>query len=243
MSKIQLYKNRALEAFSALPPRDRMLAAGLIVSTFFGGLGFGAYSMNTTLKTERQEIERIEKSVELIQVLQAEQASLESEVAQIEESLAMRYSKSNPELMEKWLASSKRAYALPKVNLQYEKQLDEGTRYDYVAGVDGNIESQADYVQIGNDDKVVVKLEWRLDKLVMSSEQIRVINETGKANKMREKVLDEVTRLYFDRRRLQVDNLLNPPSSLSDQIDMELRLQEMTANLDALTGGEFSASF
>lgn len=159
------------------------------------------------------------------------------------QSMAMRYSKSNPELMEKWLASSKRAYALPKVNLQYEKQLDEGTRYDYVAGADGNIESQADYVQIGNDDKVVVKLEWRLDKLVMSSEQIRVINETGKANKMREKVLDEVTRLYFDRRRLQVDNLLNPPSSLSDQIDMELRLQEMTANLDALTGGQFSASF
>ena len=88
-----------------------------------------------------------------------------------------------------------------------------------------------------------MKLEWRLDKLVMSSEQIRVINETGKANKMREKVLDEVTRLYFDRRRLQVDNLLNPPSSLTDQIEMELRLQEMTANLDALTGGEFSASF
>ena len=88
MSKLQLYKIRALETFSALPPRDRMLAAGLIVSTFFGGLGFGAYSMNTTLKTERQKIERIEKSVELIQVLQAEQASLESKVAQIEESLA-----------------------------------------------------------------------------------------------------------------------------------------------------------
>ncbi len=159
------------------------------------------------------------------------------------QAMSMRYSKTNPELMEKWLSASQRAYALPKVNLQYEKQLDEGTRYDYVAGADGNAEPQTDYVQIGNDDKVVVKLEWRLDKLVMSSEQIRVINETGKANKMREKVLDEVTRLYFDRRRLQVDNLLNPPSSLQDQIEMELRLQEMTANLDALTGGEFSASF
>ncbi len=159
------------------------------------------------------------------------------------QAMSMRYSKTNPELMEKWLSASQRAYALPKVNLQYEKQLDEGTRYDYVAGADGTAEPQTDYVQIGNDDKVVVKLEWRLDKLVMSSEQIRVINETGKANKMREKVLDEVTRLYFDRRRLQVDNLLNPPSSLQDQIEMELRLQEMTANLDALTGGEFSASF
>ena len=159
------------------------------------------------------------------------------------QTMAMRYSKTNPELMQKWLASSQRAYALPKVNLQYDKQLDEGTRYDYVVGSTGDLESQVDYVQIGNDDRVIVKLEWRLDKLVMSSEQIRVINETGKANKMREKVLDEVTRLYFDRRRLQVDNLLNPPSSLPDQIEMELRLQEMTANLDALTGGEFSASF
>ena len=162
------------------------------------------------------------------------------------QTMAMRYSKTNPELMEKWLSSSQRAYALPKVNLQYDKQLDEGTRYDYVdLNNDGNIikeETQYDYIQIGNDDRVVVRLEWRLDKLVMSSEQIRVINETGKANKMREKVLDEVTRLYFDRRRLQVDNLLNPPSSLPDQIEMELRLQEMTANLDALTGGEFSAS-
>ena len=93
-----------------------------------------------------------------------------------------------------------------------------------------------------NDDKVVVKVEWRLDKLVMSSEQIRIINESQKTVKLREKLLDEVTRLYFDRRRLQVDQLLKPPRSIEDQIENELRLQEMTANLDALTGGAFSAS-
>ena len=88
MSKIQMYKEKALDTFAALPPRDRLLAVGLIVSTFFGGLGFGVYSMNKKLTTARQEIERVGKSVELIQVLQAEQASLESEVTQIEESLA-----------------------------------------------------------------------------------------------------------------------------------------------------------
>lgn len=87
MSKIRIYKERALDTLAALPPRDRILAVGLIISTFFGGLGFGVYSMNKTLKTERQEIERVGKSVELIQVLQAEQAALESEVSQIEESL------------------------------------------------------------------------------------------------------------------------------------------------------------
>jgi uncharacterized protein YlxW (UPF0749 family) len=88
MSQIQAYKEKILDAFSALPPRDRILAAGLLVSAFFGGLGFGVYSMNKKLRVERQEIERVSKSVELIQVLQAEQASLESEVEQIEASLA-----------------------------------------------------------------------------------------------------------------------------------------------------------
>ena len=88
MSKIQIYKEKALDTFAGLPPRDRILAVGLLVSTFFGGLGFGVYSMNKKLQTERQEIERVGKSVELIQVLQAEQAALESEVSQIEESLA-----------------------------------------------------------------------------------------------------------------------------------------------------------
>jgi len=166
---------------------------------------------------------------------------IEPDIRQVQ-AMAMEYSKTNPELMEKWLGASKRAYALPKVNLQYEKKLDETNRYDYTADESGTATSEREYQQLGNDDKMVVKLEWRLDKLVMSSEQIRVINEASKANKLRENILDEVTRLYFDRRRLQVESLLSPPTSLKDKIDLELRLQEMTANLDALTGGGFSAA-
>ena len=157
------------------------------------------------------------------------------------QSMAMVYSKTNPERIESWLSSVRKAYALPKVNVQYEKELDGSTRYDYLADETG-ASPVRDYEQIENDDKVVVKLEWRLDKLVMSSEQIRVLNESQKAVKIREQVMDQVTRLYFDRRRLQVEGLLNPSSSLNDEIEYVLRLQEMTANLDALTGGAFSAS-
>lgn len=158
------------------------------------------------------------------------------------QSMAMFYSKTNPERIEGWLSSVRKAYALPKVNVQYEKNLDGSVRYDYVADDAGSASAMRDYEQISNDDKIVVKLEWRLDKLVMSSEQIRVLNESQKAVKVREQVMDEVTRLYFDRRRVQVEGLLNPPSSINDQIEYVLRLQEMTANLDALTGGAFSSS-
>jgi hypothetical protein len=69
-----------------------------------------------------------------------------------------------------------------------------------------------------------------------------VISEAQDIVKLRDKVLGEVTRLYFDRRRLQIDGLLNPPNDLRAQIDDELRLMEFTAQLDALTGGAFSAA-
>ena len=106
-----------------------------------------------------------------------EEFSHEPDVRSVQ-AMAMSYSRTNPEVTARWLAASKRAYALPKVNVQYEKELDEANRYDYVVGTDGDLVSERDYAQVENDDKMVVRMEWRLDKLVMSSEQIRVINES-----------------------------------------------------------------
>jgi hypothetical protein len=170
------------------------------------------------------------------------QFSNEPDIRRVQ-AMVMSYSRTNPDLVKSWLSAARRAYALPKVNLQYEKELDQSTRYDYVSEDESSDPvRELDFAQSEDDDKVVVKLEWRLDKLVMSSEQIRVINEAQDVVKMREKLLDEVTRLYFDRRRLQVELKLSPPTSLNEQIESELRLQEMTANLDALTGGQFSDS-
>lgn len=164
--------------------------------------------------------------------------------AQRVQELAMDYTKTHPGLVEGWLSSSRTAYLLPKVNLKYKKELDYSDTNKY----EEDIDNPGDYVEYDyqdradNDDEFEVKLEWRLDKLVISSERIRVINEAQDIVKLRDKVLEEVTRLYFDRRRLQVELLLDPPSALADQLESELRLQEATANLDAFTGGAFSAS-
>ncbi len=58
--------------------------------------------------------------------------------------------------------------------------------------------------------------------------------------KLRDRLLTEVTRLYFERRRQQVALLLEPPAELRARVDAELRLLELTAGIDALTGGRFS---
>ncbi len=155
--------------------------------------------------------------------------------------MAMRYARTNPELVDSWLGASRRTFLLPKVNLQWDKELDQSDDYAYTEDESGNLTEQLESRDATNDDKYVLKLEWRLEKLAMSSERIRVISEAQDVAKLREKVLEEVTRLYFDRRRLQVELLLKPPSDLASRVDSELLLQELTANIDALTGGGFSA--
>jgi len=162
------------------------------------------------------------------------------------QAMTMDYTKTNPAMVEGWLKASTAAYALPAVTLTYDKDIDDYTTWDYLDldedGRVGSGEHQFNTARADDDQGFGVRLAWRLDKLVMSSERIRVINEAQDIVKLRDKVLDEVTRVYFDRRRLQVDQLLHPSSGLREQIKNELRLQELTASIDALTGGEFSSA-
>jgi hypothetical protein len=161
------------------------------------------------------------------------------------QTMAMSYTKTNPELVEGWLKASRTAFGLPAVTLSYDKDLDDYNTWNYL-DLDGNGSVETDEFQLYNsraddDDSFGVRLAWRLDKIVMSSERIRVINEAQDIVKLRDKILEDVTRLYFDRRRLQVEQVLSPPGDLRTQLKNELRLQELTANIDALTGGRFSA--
>ena len=57
---------------------------------------------------------------------------------------------------------------------------------------------------------------------------------------LRDDILDEVTKLYFER--LRVKEELNNLSieDLKKRFDKEIRLRELSASLDGLTGGYFS---
>ena len=136
------------------------------------------------------------------------------------------------------------AAALPQLRLTYQIRDD----YENDVRLDefGNLPVSNDgtFIDVQTDadvgQNVIDVRHLDLDKIVMSSEQIRVINEAQDIVKLREKLLGEVTQLYFERRRLQVDVLLNPRSDLVGRVRDEIRLRELTANIDAYTGGRFS---
>jgi hypothetical protein len=154
------------------------------------------------------------------------------------QTMAMEYTHTNRDQVERWLGAARNAAWLPELTLRYTYDNDTDLDYNYLS------QTELEYEE-GNEKwlaQYYVQAKWKLDELVMSSEQIRVIGEAQDVVKLRDKVLGEITRLYFDRRRLQTDLLLSPPSDLKSQVEDQLRLMELTAELDAYTGGRFSAS-
>ncbi len=164
----------------------------------------------------------------------------EPTVAQVQQ-MAMSYTTTHPDMVQRWLNASRTTFLLPQLDFKYRKELDLNEDFTYEDAGTADPNRTVTSGDVDNNDLYEVKLRWQLQKLVMSSERIRVISEAQDVAKLRDKVLEEVTRLYFDRRRHQVDLLLSPPSDLREQIDAELKLQELTASIDAFTGGSYSA--
>lgn len=237
------------EQFAALPGVDEATAAAIVTLRDQRGklnsveelriLGLQDAALDTLRANTSLEIhaaageKKAYKSVE--EVMAA--FSGEPEILDVQR-MAMEYTHTNREQVERWLNASKNAALLPELKLRYTYDVDTDLDYEYLS------QTEYEYDQGGNDwsTDYRVELKWRLDELVMNSERIRVIGEAQDIVKLRDKVLGEVTRIYFDRRRLQTDLLLSPPGDLKGQVEDQLRLMELTAELDAYTGGRFSES-
>ena len=159
------------------------------------------------------------------------------------QNMVLEYSKTDNHYVEAWLSASKNSAILPTFEVDYGYDNGYGNDFDYIdLDGDGIADTSGESPSGSNVDiknAVTLKAKWDFTKLVMSSERIRMISETQDIVKLRDKVLDEATRLYFDHRRLQVDMLMNE-GDVKTQIKNELRLEELTAQLDAYTGGMFS---
>lgn len=84
---------------------------------------------------------------------------------------------------------------------------------------------------------VGVRAHWSLDRLWFNAEVLDVTSLVG----VQEGLVREITSLYFTRRRLLTTFALSPPKDPGEQITESIRFDEITANMDALTGGWFSS--
>jgi hypothetical protein len=85
-----------------------------------------------------------------------------------------------------------------------------------------------------------ITLSWDLPDLAYPTEATDLSRESRQVVTLRDNVLDEVTQLYFDRRRALVALSGFADRSDPEAVALEIRSRELAAGLDAWTGGWFS---
>jgi len=89
-------------------------------------------------------------------------------------------------------------------------------------------------------ERADVSLSWELADLVWGDDQTNIDVRSRLTVQLRNDILDDLRRVYYERKRLRFDLMANPPRDLKSRFEKESRIQELTQNIDDLTGNYFS---
>lgn len=148
---------------------------------------------------------------------------------------ALKYAEVGPEKIKKWRSESKVRALLPKVSLGVDR--DSSNTYEIYTS------ATRDYVTSGPEDISSgwnVGLSWELGDLIWSDDQTNIDVRSKLNTQLRNDILDDLRRAYYERKRLQFELMTNPPKDMNIKFEKELRLQELTHSIDDLTGNYLS---
>jgi hypothetical protein len=151
---------------------------------------------------------------------------------------AARFARVNPSAYDSWLAESNAAHTLPRRLLGRVRSSRNDDRS--ARTTNASTGSLSDTVAARDQLQLEVLAEWDLSRLVFNRDGILAARQIERIVNQREDILTTVNKLYFARRQLQAELALDNPASVQKGIQMQLRIEGLTADLDALTGGWFS---
>lgn len=164
------------------------------------------------------------------------------------QSAAVRYAEVDSNLYSSWRNGARNRALIPET---FQVSVGHDTDDDTDYSKSKTISLSGNTVTIGPDDEswghdtdddwdYEVRLKWTLQDFVFNPDMLRVSAETQDQVEFRQSILSEVTKLYFDRKRLKAEIVLDPQVDISIQVKRQLRLEEITAALDSMTGGFFT---
>lgn len=154
---------------------------------------------------------------------------------------ALTYSAMHPEQYESMRTRSRFAAVLPELRLRVTKdEGDDQKQYQRYSETNAAAEPLSDTSTTNENLELQGEVKWRLNELVFNKYETSVVKEHRQVAKERQRILQSVTQVYFERRRAQVDMLLAPPGDAAGRTLAELKVAELTAELDGMTGGAFS---
>ncbi len=136
---------------------------------------------------------------------------------------ACAYNEVNPEKIKQWRRNLKYRALVPSLNLSYDKTIT------YDSGVDRYVTGPRDWG---------ASLSWDIADLIWNSYEDDIDTRSRLNTQLRFDVLDEINRLYFERKKLCLELQSIAYGEWPDE--KKIRLEELTAALDGYTGGFFS---
>jgi hypothetical protein len=163
--------------------------------------------------------------------------ALEPAVREVQKA-AIRYADVGNGKIKRWHWGSRLRAFVPR--LGFSKDFSVGTNVD----IDRGGTNTPDEFIVGPsemDEGWDLGLSWELGDFLYSSAQTSIDSRSKLLVELRESILSQVTRIYFERRRVQWEILLgDPEGDFQARLDAQLRLEELTAQLDSLTNGFLS---
>ncbi|VAX37939.1 hypothetical protein MNBD_UNCLBAC01-418 [hydrothermal vent metagenome] len=216
--------------------------------TFISLMNFG-FSSNENQKKEinkpnQKQIEETQISTEAPQTSKQNiniNFPHEPTIKQIHQ-MTIDYAEVNREKIIKWRKQARKRAWFPKISIGMD-----GDKKRTVSDSIWGSSSSGGKHYLGPDDKSFdsdlgwdVSVSWDFADLIWSSDLATIDSRARNTVKLRENLLNQVTRLYFERRRIQIILQQNEELNSISKMEQQLRIEELTAMIDALTGGKFS---
>lgn len=154
---------------------------------------------------------------------------------------ALQYAALNPEIFKGMVTRSRVQAALPQVTVRVTKDMDQEDRALTRYGETNNTlpENISATVTNGDDLQLYAEARWKLGESVFNYQETAVMRENRYSAKERQKLLQTVTQVYFERKRALIK--MKPTKSGSEAAALaQLKIAQIEAELDALTGGWFT---
>jgi len=144
---------------------------------------------------------------------------------------ALKFAEVSPEKIAKWRTQARLKALVPKISLGIDN--NSSNTYEIYTS------ATRDYIVQGPDDNTKgfdVTVSWDLGGMIWSDDQTNIDVRSRLTTQLRNDILDDLRRSYYERKRLQFEMMASSPRDMKLKFEKELRIRELTQAIDDLTG-------
>jgi len=150
---------------------------------------------------------------------------------------AVQYADVSDKKIRRWQQQSRLKHLLPTLSGGFKEN---GAK---TVDLDRSGTTTPDVFILGPEEKNWgwdVDVSWDLTDLIWSSSQTSIDSRSRLTVDLRNEILTNLTRIYFERKRVITEHFINSNNSNHTSYKIKNRIEELTALLDVYTGGYFS---